>query len=675
MKRISGLWPRLLVVAGLGIILVSVVLLDSGGGLAQPMDSGSGDDSRAVAMMGAAPSGTALPPAASVALGTVEGGILSSLADRGGSSVESEWLRPDLATPTPVPLGDSGVETDFCYETDATQTFCFTVYNGSPNHEWLDQITLTFPDDPGGLSAWTVSSCVSQDSTDSLGHAVAFSCTPSGNQVVYADNDGDDGEIADGATWSACVEVAVPAGYTGDRYIPWVLHGDYGSSKSGSLRVERCTPLRLWPARADIAGCNGVPREIEFTLENHSGSSVEVHFTYDATDAEFSGTTGPYVMASGDAVTLATVFVPGFYLEPGEIATAQLTAYGGGYEDTSLITETITSTPTWEREGDSPETAMDNVVIWANHADGGLWSVGGYSAATIAQRYDPDTGTWVTYTDVLSPAIEYPMDGCYGLRSDGDEIVVLFPDTVTTGTLQIWNITDRVWYQAPVPTPGYPPEGRWAQDVVSMLQHTGENVCYLSGGATSPGGGNTRDLWKYYPAENVAEYLGHFKSTTPFDFHASWYVPWVGAAGAICVAGGVDQSSTVLDMTQCYDLQTHTFRSPNVDLGTLPEPWWGMADGWRDTREGYELWVANGADSAFALLPASAFIRDDMNTFIYGPPVPVGLYRLEGDAWGKDFYTLGGSSGGFASTPTTLRLVFCPECYTNYLPLTLKSYQ
>ena len=266
------------------------------------------------------------------------------------------------------------------------------------------------------------------------------------------------------------------------------------------------------------------------------------------------------------------------------------------------------------------------------------------------------------------------MDGCYGLNGDGDEIIVLFPDTITTGTLQIWNITDRNWYLMPVPTPGYPAEGRWGQDIVSMLQHTGENVCYLSGGATTPGGGRTRDLWKYYPATNVAEYVGHFKASVWFNFHASWYVPWVGDAGAICVAGGVDQGSAANDSTQCYDLQTQSFHAQDVDLGTLPQAWWGMADGWLDTGENYELWIANGADSAFNLLPASAYIREGMSAFAYGPPIPVELYRLEGDAWGDDFYTLNGSLGGFSYSKVSLHMISCPTCYYNYLPLTLRSY-
>jgi len=587
---------------------------------------------------------------------------------------------PPPAVMGPLSLANSTITTENCYQEDKTQTLCFQIFNGSPDGEWLDRVQLTFPTIGGN---WVVAcNPALQDPTDSVGYSVDLACTtPMVNQVVYTDNDSDGfGEISSGASWGTCLDVTVPAGYDDDRYIPWELSGDQSNTISGSLRIEKCTPLTLKPSHVTIEGCNGLTQTLEFKLENYSAGDVDVDLTYVAPEADFTGLTNLHIN-QGDIVTFTTELKPRLWIKPGEEIVAGLTVevQGGGHADTSVLTQTITENSGWRRRDDSPIPTMDNAVIWANHADGshpsdgGLWSVGGYGSGGAAQRYDPATGAWLTYTNPLTPVIEYPMDGCYGLNGGGDEIVVLFPDTIVTGTLQIFNITQRNWYTEPVPAPGYPAKGRWGQDIVSMLQHTGENVCYLSGGATQTGGGRTRDLWKYHPGTNAAEYINQFPADVWFGFHASWYVPWVGDGGAICVAGGVDHNHQINDSTQCYDIDAGTFNILNADLGTLPEPWWGMADGWQVTGNGYELWIANGVAQDGTLLPASAYIREGMSDFEYGPEIPQGLYRLEGDAWEDQFYTLNGSQGGFWYGNHSLHLAPCPACHSVYLPMVLRE--
>jgi len=512
--------------------------------------------------------------------------------------------------------------------------------------------------------------------------------------VVYASSDGDGfGEISNGASWMACVEVVVPAEYTGDRYIPWELHGDNSGSESDSIKIEKCTPLRLTPAHISIEGCNGMTQTLEFKLENYGAGDVNLDFTYDAPEADFTGYS-PSSIQSGEIITFLTSLKPNLCLEPGEQINASLTVGAPGVlTDTSLITQTITENAGWRRRDDSPIPAMDNVVVWASHRDGGLWSIGGYGSNGATQRYYPTDGSWATFEPetVITPVIEYPMDGCYGLDGPNPdtahEIVVLFPDTIVTDSLHVYDITADDWYTRPIPGffPSTPPIyiGHWGFDVVSLLNNpavkpgiTNKNMCYLSGGNhENPGGGRTRNLWRYDPETNGGEHIGEFSASVWFGFHASWYVPWVGDDGAICVAGGVDHNNQINDTTQCYDLGTSSFHAAGVDLGTLPEPWWGMADGWQITDDGYELWIANGAAQDGTLLPASAYIREGMSNFAYGPEIPDGMYRLEGDAWENQFYTLNGSRGGFWYSEFSLHLGSCPTCHRVYLPLTLRNYQ
>jgi len=584
------------------------------------------------------------------------------------------------------------VETGDCYQSDetqaVTQTLCFQVYNGSTDGEWIRAITMTLPVGPPS-PAWSADACGYQDATDSVGYPVNFNCTPSGNQVVYVSSDSDGfGEISSGASWGFCVDVTVPAGYTGDRFILWELHGDGGGSESGSIKTEKCTPLRLTPSQVTIEGCNGLTQTLEFKLENYAAGNADVDFTYAAPDADFTGPPDAQIN-EGDVLTFTALFKPDLCLEPGEQVNASLTVEALGVPDeTSLITQTITENGGWQRLDDSPIPAMDNVVVWASHRDGGLWSIGGYGSNGATQRYDPEDGSWATFEPetVITPPIEYPVDGCYGLDGpDPDtahEIVVLFPGTIVTDSLHVYDITADDWYTRPIPG-FFPPDyiGHWGLDVVSLLNNPvvhdipDTNMCYLSGGNhENPGGGTTRNLWRYDPETNGGAHIGEFSASVWFGFHASWYVPWVGPDGAICVAGGADHNHQINDTTQCYDIGNDSFHAAGVDLGTLPEPWWGMADGWRITGDGYELWIANGVAQDGTLLPASAYIREGMSNFEYGPEIPDGMYRLEGDAWGNQLYTLNGSRGGFWYSEFSLHLASCPTCHRAYLPLVLRNH-
>ncbi|MFL7791025.1 MAG: hypothetical protein AB8I69_02710 [Anaerolineae bacterium] len=650
-------WSVLFLALGLGLGLLGLILP---GGQARAGGSGGGNSLQSFSASSLFAAGPA-----------VDGSVL----DVSGSSVE--------------PRGYYS-----CYEAGKAQMLCFTVYNGSNDAEWLDGITMTFPSAP----IWQPTcSSGTWDVVDSIGNPVKFTCSwavPS-SQVYFIDNDIETptpiGEISAGSSWGFCVQVDIPAGYSGPQPVSWELSGDEDGSPPhdivGETMIQECAPLMLNPSSVVVEGCNGTTQTLTFELWDHHAGGATFHLDYyvPSGNAAFVGPSDFY-LTSGSVVTFTAELAPDRCLDPGEQVVASIEAFGGSGGDFSVITHTVTALAGWQTlPYTSPVPSMDSVVVWASHDDGGLWVIGGYGADGATQRYDPGNGTWQTFQSeaVITPLIEYPMDGCYGLNSAGEEIVVLFPDTIVTDTLHVFNITTHQWSTRPIPA-FFPPEyvGHWGFDVVSLLNNPAvkpaiadPNMCYLSGGNnTGPGGGTTRNLWRYDPETNGGQYVGNFAGSVWFNFHASWYVPWVGDAGAICVAGGVDHNHQINDTTQCYNLGAGTFNGLNADLGTLPEAWWGMADGWQMYQGQYQIWMANGVAQDGTLLPFSAYASATSGGFQYGPDVPVGLYRVEGDGWVDSFYMVGGSEGGFSPSRHNLLLARCSWCSESFIPLALRNH-
>jgi hypothetical protein len=346
---------------------------------------------------------------------------------------------------------------DDCYESNKTQTLCFTVYNGSTDSEWLTMTRVTMPVLP---SLWQVS-CKSQNAADSSGNPVHFTCsTPSTNEVVYTDNEIESpnniGEVTAGSSWGFCVDVIVP-GATGPRIVNWGVYGDRepGSAEphdvEGQTAIEQCAPLMLRPSTMVVEGCNGVIQTLTFELWNHSAGNGNFSLAYSVPTGNATLTGPPSLsMSNGEIVTFTVQLAPDLCLSTGTQVSAAIEAEGNSQYDSSTITHTITALSGWQFQTTSITPTMDNAVVWASYADGGLWSIGGYGANGATQRYDSNTGTWSTHTPetAITPTIEYPMDGCYGLDGGNPlhEIVVLFPDTIVTDTLHVYDITADTWY-------------------------------------------------------------------------------------------------------------------------------------------------------------------------------------------------------------------------------------
>jgi hypothetical protein len=317
----------------------------------------------------------------------------------------------------------------------------------------------------------------------------------------------------------------------------------------------------------------------------------------------------------------------------------------------------------WSLWNPAPFRAEDAAVVAYK---GRIYYVGGYGSGGKVGIYNPSIDFWTVGALEPSPNIVEPVDGCLGLNSSGKPVIVLFPypTGLVSGVLHRYNISANSWDTPPVPS-GFPATGQWAHKIVSMLTFTGQNVCYISGGASPPRGGNLNTLWAYYPASNTITNLGDFTHhPAEFNFHASWYVPWIGSGGRICVAGGVDSTLTVISDTQCYDLGTASFLLPNSDLPKMPYGIWGAADLSMMDGEGsdYQLWVVNGAHASLGIWKGSIYYSSLDEQWHDGPSSLYGTYRLGGatDTRLGTMHTIGGWNSGLYNqvlAPTYTRLV------------------
>lgn len=408
--------------------------------------------------------------------------------------------------------------------------------------------------------------------------------------------------------------------------------------------VQPCAAgIYLTPATQDGLGCEGETVDYTLGLFNNSGADGTFDLTYDAL-WPISGPSSIFV-ANGTTESFGvSVTIPCGGIED----TGSIYASGGGFSDSASV-HTAVSGGGWIDIPASPVAVMDNPAVTYNDK---LYVVGGYNGYGAVQIFD---GT--SWTQGASDGQnDYVVDVCLGLNASGNPVIDLFGDTSEFFNVRRYDINANSWSTFAFP-PGFPAGGLWAPDIVSMYQHTGENVCYISGGATTPGGGNTNALYAYNPATQAVTNLGNFSYLpTGIAFHFSWYVPWVNG---ICAGGGVDANSVVSGDTQCFDLDTGLFNGVNADLGPLPQPWWGGGDAWMDGGQ-YEIWGVNGVDAAFALLQKSFYW--DGSALVYGPDPLYGVYRMEADNFAGSIFAANGSTGGFS--PSTLEewLLQCLPC-------------
>ncbi|MEJ5311878.1 MAG: carboxypeptidase regulatory-like domain-containing protein [Anaerolineae bacterium] len=433
----------------------------------------------------------------------------------------------------------------------------------------------------------------------------------------------------------------------------------------GYTMAPPCQPASgavLQPSLLETEGCPCAEQTHTLYFANHTGAAGEMLLSYATSpgvSVELPASLG-VVPNNGVKPFDALVKIDRGVLYSTTVyitITASL-ASNPAISDTTVIAKRALEPTEWVTRTASPAPSMDGAVI---EYGGKLYNVGGYGSNGAVDIYDPATDSWSTGAAEPSPIIDYPIDACFGYVTPTDPVILLLPDAtgVVTGTWHRYHIASNTWDTATLPSP-LPANGIWSPDIVVDYR---ANTCYITGGATAAGNGNLTTLYRYNPANNTATLLGNFTHIpTGFDFHAGWYVPWIGTAGGVCVGGGVDSSGNVYADTQCYDIAAATFNPPNADLGLLPEPWWGMADMEKVAANGRQLWLANGVNAAWILIQHSAYFSQELGKFVYGPDPLYSVYRVEGAAVLDKVYVVDGSPAGFAPRTLTEQLLQCPEC-------------
>lgn len=560
------------------------------------------------------------------------------------------------------------------YIPGTTQTLCFRSESYTNDYEYVYSNWLKFPSTWNVTNVTVVGGSPSCDSGASWGtFAWAYQTSPYEVRIDHPRYQ----QTTDHCVAAYCVEVT--SSYAGDPApVSWYFDGDgYGSAPHNPCSVDGYTPggqnacdestlptadvptnatgLFFSPESIDDEGCHGEMEQYEVKLYNFTGAQTTVSLTY---YQDFWGTFwGPTGFTLPDGA-YASFFVD---VDP-HVCTADRDIFGmiEATDGTDMATfelhkQMYSEKEEWEQLATNSILSMDNVL--GAHA-GKVWQITGYGVTGVS-NYDPLTDTWTAIASSSPPfGQNYARSGCqYGNK------VFMYGDTATAGFTGLWsyNMDTNAW-TAETPTGTPPPlTGIWAP---AWVADPATNICYLTGGANTPGPGTLNTVYVYDPVANAwLTPLPNF--STPRDFHAAFLFdrPADGHT-MLCVAGG-NYANSGLTSTQCFEFAAGMWYAENADLPTMPASLWAMGYGMVSADEGDDLWLVNGVDATGALpnvtwrLNTSTGIWEDI-----GPLPTLATYRLSAVTLDDTLYAVGGSTGGFSPSGYTRRYLaeICEEC-------------
>ena len=409
------------------------------------------------------------------------------------------------------------------------------------------------------------------------------------------------------------------------------------------------------PDALTASGCPGEPQTHTLHLMNLTGAAGTFDLSYDVTTAN-GMLTGPASVTVNDGATVDfdVYLTPGSGTIEGEIVTAVVTASGGVYSDSATITKTVDAGG-WADIAPDLGSLMDNVS--AGYA-GLVWSIAGYGSATAVNTYDPAAGVWSAI-----PASAPPFGSGGYPRSGGQwgSKVYIYGDASAYTGLRSYNMDTNTWLtEAPTGTAPAQP-GIWAP---SWVADPATGLLYMTGGATTPGGGDLATVYVYDPVLNAWQTpLAGF--TTARDFHAAFIFNRASDGHKmLCIVGGVTSASVMLTSTQCYDFTTGVWNAENADVPPLSVDNFGMGYTQKvDPVTGPQLWILGGAINSGATVTNAAYYYD-VNTGAWvdgGPYGAIGTYRTSATTLDNQVYKIDGSTGGFTYSNGCNRNVVCGE--------------
>ena len=416
----------------------------------------------------------------------------------------------------------------------------------------------------------------------------------------------------------------------------------------------------LYFDQSAIASCciPGLPQTIRLALSNRTDSPGLVQLAY-GVDSRQGFITGPESVYLGawDTAAIEVTLVTDPALPSGQTVRASIHAFGPGLTAATDI-QGLTATAVWELAPTEPNTGrMDNVVAVYN---GMIWSVTGWGSYREVSVLNPDTDTW-SVIPLSRPPFGVGIDRARSGAVHGSK-VYMYGDAATAGFTGLWsyNMATNVWLnEAPGGTPP-PYSGIWTP---AWATDPETGLFYITGGATTPGGGNLNTVYVYNPVTNAwLAPLPNF--TTVRDHHAAFIFrrPSDGHK-LLCVAGGATSYFTYLTSTQCYDFNTGTWNAENADVPHLPFDWWGMGYCQLECRPP-QLWLVGGVTNGTATIHNYSYYHEvGTDTWVSGGTFPSpAAYRLNVAVLDGTIYKLGGSTGGFTPTGTASRIT--PPCST-----------
>jgi subtilisin family serine protease len=533
---------------------------------------------------------------------------------------------------------------------------CFNVTVDSPDLEYMDRFDVDLPD------GWTVNSVAATPSTTG---EITEEGVEAGN-VVYWQDDECPPPTYYGAWWNGtydfCANVTVPDCVGEPWSFPWNIIGDgWGSaphSVSGTAGPVQCLSpgIYLFPATLEIQGCNGLTQIHVFDVLNNTASDGTFDLSYALANPVYGTLTGPASLTISNSMTasLGITLTPALCLPNGLDLVATVEASGNGYTDTVVITKTIVTGGLWQQIPNEPDNGrMDTVVA---SYDGLVWSINGYGSNANVRYYDPVADTWTTVAgSAPSFGVSYARSGC-----QVTDTVYVYGDTTTPGFTGLWSYSmDTNTWASLSPGGSPPPTDIWAP---AWAYDPEDNLCYMTGGADTPGPGNLNTVYTYDPAADEWGNPTLPNFTTARDFHAAWIVG-SGTDKMLCVAGGADSGSSELDSTQCYDFDAGAWNAEDADLGALPANVGGLGyakelHGGTDER----LWIVGGIEDG-SISDHAVYYDVNLGSWQDGGNLASGaVFRDSATVLDGQAYKLGGSTGGFSYTGRADRHAECPVC-------------